>query len=197
MTHGEVQETDTCPEFVRGVYQNVVHWYNSAESKAQLILTLDGVFLAFVASGLVQSTELIRNPHWLTASLLGLMVLCLGISISFGIACVWSRIYSPEHLRDLIQKEGVDISDYKTYKPTVCWFFQMINELKKDEFSKRMKEISPVFEIEALASQVFILSGNVRKKHRYVNYSFVFAGATLLFFALSAASIVLHQQQLL
>lgn len=185
------------PEFVRGVYESAVYWYTSAESKAQLIITLDGIFLAFVGSGLVGSKELIEKLYWLSASLLLLMVLSVGISIYFGIRCVWSRIYQPEELRKYFKKEGVNVDDYKTYKPTVCWFFQMVSKLKEEEFTKRMKEVSPSFEVEALTSQAFILSGNVLKKHRYVNYSFFFVGSTLFFFVLSAICIILEQRGLL
>lgn len=184
-------------EYVRQLYASVLDWYKNADSKAQVILTLDGIFLTLIANTLFQNSKVVSEIPWHTAFFLGLMAMSLSASIYHAIACIWSRIYSTADLKEIIRKAGVDIADYETYAASVCWFFQMISELDKVEFEKRMSALGPTFEVEALSSQIFLLSGNVRKKHHNVNYGFIFAGITLALFVISAISFVLYQKGVL
>jgi hypothetical protein len=52
--------------------------------------------------------------------------------------------------------------------------------------------VDAAFEIEVLASQVLILSGTVRKKHRAANVGFSLAAATLILFFLAGISYLLE-----
>jgi hypothetical protein len=55
-----------------------------------------------------------------------------------------------------------------------------------------LETIDASSEVEALASQIYILSGNVRTKHRAVNAGFALSAATLIFFFFAGLSYVLQ-----
>jgi hypothetical protein len=184
-------------EYVRRLYADVLEWYKNADSKAQVVLTLDGLFLAFIAATLFEHADVVNGLRWHTALFLSLMVVSLATSVGYAVACIWSRIYSHKELEEFLCKEKVDISNHQTYTPAVSWFFQIIGALDEGEFKKRMGAVNPVFEVESLSSQIIKLSRNVRTKHRYVNYGFIFAGITLTLFAMSAASFVLVQKRMI
>jgi len=184
-----VEKLDPSVAYIRQLYGSVLDWYKSADAKAQVILTLDGVFLSFVANTLFGKADVYKLP-WYSFALLGLMSITLAISLFHAISCIWSRIYTPEELKHFLAEAGVDCARYQTYTPSVCWFFQLIASLDKAEFEKRMRSLEPEFEVDAMASQIFLLSGNVAKKHRHINYSFSFAAITLLLFLASAMSFV-------
>ncbi len=76
------------------------------------------------------------------------------------------------------------------YPPGVMWFFQHIAVLNAPMFRKTLRSVNGTFEVEAVASQIRILSNNVRKKHIGVNLGFMLAVITLLLFAAAAASYV-------
>ncbi len=182
-------------EYVRRLYADVMEWYKNADSKAQVVLTLDGLFLAFIAATLFEHADVVNGLRWHTALFLSLMAVSLATSVGYAVACIWSRIYSYKELEEFLCKEKVDISNHQTYTPAVSRFFQIIGALDEGEFKKRMGAVNPVFEVESLSGQIIKLSRNVRTKHRYVNYGFIFAGITLTLFAVSAVSFVLVQKR--
>jgi hypothetical protein len=71
------------------------------------------------------------------------------------------------------------------------WFFQMVAALDVDAFRQRLAQADDEFEIDAMASQIHILSGNVRAKHRAANLGFLFAATTLCLFLFAGISYAL------
>ncbi len=179
-------------EYMRRLHADVMDWYYKADTKAQVILTLDAAFLTFVATSILQDEQIVIQLPWFTLVLLFGMALSLVISIYSAIACIWSRIHSRDYLRRVMKDTGVDLSDFSTYSPHISWFFQFVSALEVDEFEKRMQSIDVAFEINALAYQTHILSGNVCKKHQHVNRGFLFAAIALFLLISSVLSFVLH-----
>jgi hypothetical protein len=177
-------------EYTRLLFKNILDWYKNADTKAQIILSLDGVFLTVVVNSLFKETASISRLSWYSLALLGLMCIALTFSLYHAISCLWSRIYRQSVLDAYLRRAGVDKSDYNTYAPSVCFFFECISALDKAEFERRMRTVTPAFEVDALASQIYLLSANVSKKHRHVNYGFAFAVVTLLLFLMSGVSAV-------
>jgi hypothetical protein len=71
------------------------------------------------------------------------------------------------------------------------WFFQMVAALDVDAFRRRLAQADDEFEVEAMASQIHILSGKVRTKHRAVNLGFLFAATTPCLFLFAGISYAL------
>jgi hypothetical protein len=175
-------------EYARRLYDSVMAWYQSADGKAQVILGMDSAFLAFLTAGIFSKPEDLKklteafSP--VTWTFLALMTLTLFGSISAAIHCLRSRIYRRSQLQKSLDDDPERIGNRDTYPPQAMWFFQMVSVLDSDKFARTLGQVDAEFEIQALASQIHILSGNVRRKHFAANVGFVLVVATLsLFFA--------------
>lgn len=70
-------------------------------------------------------------------------------------------------------------------------FFGMIAQLEdRKKFQMRLSEFSEEDEVRALSSQIFLVSKNVLRKHKWVNRGFLFIALTLVFFLASGVSYV-------
>jgi hypothetical protein len=189
---------DTSPalEYARRIFDDALGWYKNADSKAQIILTLDGAFLAFLTDSIFrQQAELLpllSKFGWETWLLLGLMCAALSGSILSAIICLWSRIDSQEKLDELLREGGVDVKSAETYKPEFMLFFQFLSRLQASQLAMRLSTLDQRFELEALAHETQVLSGNVMKKHSWVNVGFALVGLSLLLFLGAAISYVIR-----
>jgi hypothetical protein len=179
-------------EYSRRLYDDVLGWYRSADAKAQVVMGLDGAFLAFIAAGAFRKPEelasLFATFQPLTWRLLGLMALTLVMSMASAIYCLWSRVYlRPSRLVESISAESGS-GTVTTYPPAVMWFFQLVALHEPAMFRQTLLGVDAGFEIEALSSQINTLSKNVRRKHIAVNVGFALGIVTLLLFAGAAAS---------
>jgi hypothetical protein len=181
-------EASIALEYLRRLYANVLEWYKSAETKAQLILTLDGVFLSFLTGSILSDPSKVRGivdsfgpETWL---FLTLMSASLSASMVSALFCLFPRVFRPASLTEIYDHFGVDPEKASTYDPHVLWFFQMIAGLNQAQFEQRLRGIDAELETTALASQIYILSGNVINEHRWVDRGFAFtAGSLILFLA--------------
>jgi hypothetical protein len=186
-------------EYTRRLYQNALDWYQNADSKAQVVLGIDGVFVAFVSGTAFAKPQELRAilGHFPTVAwiLLACMVASLVVSMGAAIYCLWSRIYSERHLAGIIdaavEKAKATGRGDMIYPPAISCFFQFIERLDRDKFRETLRSVDSDFEIAALASQIHIVSGNIRKKHSAVNLGFVFAAIALLMLFGTVASYVL------
>ncbi len=178
--------SDDALKYTTRLYDNVLDWYKSADWKAQVLLTIDGIFLAFLTSSIFvapsQLKEVFKFFGWETWFLFGLMSLCLVGSIVSALLCLWSRIHYPAAIDKLLIAKNVNVKNMETYKPEVMWFFQMITRLDREKFPEKLLNIDREFAIRVLANEIFVLSGNVYKKHVFVDYGFFLLGFTLILF---------------
>ncbi len=172
--------------YSRRLFENITDWYKNADIKAQIILTLDGAFLAFLTGSILKAprdlTPIIEQFNLITWLFLLLMCLTLAGSIISALACLWSRIYSRSDVERLLSEAGVRIDNSTTYAPHRMWFFQLLQALDQEKFGERLLTVDEDFEIRAMASQIHALSINVSKKHTWVNRGFSLAGCSLLLF---------------
>ena len=170
-------------DYSRRLYQNVLDWYASAERKAQVLLTINGVFLSFISASLASgdldgALEDITTATWV---LLGLTFVCLAASLFSIVRCLVSR-RAPAPVR-----EG-------SPGPANMWFFELVGKQEAGRFRETVKReaVDARFETDALLSQISILSRNVTLKHIWVNRGFVFTGASFFFLACAIATHVVH-----
>ena len=170
-------------KYTRRLYENLIHWYESAEKKAHILLSLDGVFLTFISSSIYLKKELILEANSITLFFLFMMGLCLILSIYFALHSLWSQISF--NVNDEKSKT-IENPNKSSYSPKKIWFFQDIMKLECDKFIKSLESMNVSQEIQELGSEIYILSSNVNRKHRRVNISFIFSGLMLIFFFASA-----------
>jgi hypothetical protein len=183
-------------EYARRLYDDVLGWYHSADTKAQVLLGLDGAFLAFLAAAAFQEPDAVRAllqaiPAW-TWGLLGAMSVTLMMSMAAAIYCLWSRIRFAAPPEARTGQGGVASVGHDAYPPEAMWFFQHLAALESGRFRRTMDEVDGRFELHAMASQIEKLSCNVRRKHVAVDVGFALALATLLLFAMAAVTYVLR-----
>jgi hypothetical protein len=173
-------------DYARRVFDKVLDWYKNADSKAQIILTLDGIFLTFLTSSVFRNPNEISNvisrfkfDTWL---FLALMCLCLVGSIVSALMCLWSRVFLRAEQDSVLIRAKEELKTSERYSPNVMLFFKTISWLDHDEFQEQLGKVDKEFEIKALASQIFLLSKRVYRKHLLINCGFVLAGASLIFF---------------
>jgi hypothetical protein len=180
-------------EYSRRLYDDVLDWYKSADSKAQVVLAIDTAFLAFLTNTIFSEPDKLRAIlavfSWVTWLNLTLMLLSLIVSIGSAVFCVWSRIYSLKEVKQIIKKAESRCQDPDKYPPeTIMWFFQFIEVLDQKKFQATLESTEEEFELKVLAEEIYILSRNVRKKHLAVNIGFGFAALSLIFFVIAAVS---------
>jgi len=183
-------------EYTRRVFEGVLDWYKNADSKAQVILTIDGAFLAFLTSSVFMEQDKLSKilsgfgvETWL---LVALMCATLAGSILSAILCLWSRVYGKDRLDGILRKGGVEVNKSETYKPQFMLFFQFLSRLQPEQMAEKLSAMNEKYEIEAFAYETQILSENVVKKHHWVNLGFVLAGLSLLLFLSVAVSYVVR-----
>jgi hypothetical protein len=179
-------------EYTRRLYDDVRTWYSNADTKAQVVLAIDGGFLAFLTNAIFAKPEdlkaivaLFSSVTWM---LLILTTLSLVLSIISAIVCLWSRVYSPRQLRALVEATSRGEPATIHYVPQLMWFFQIVGCLDQARFRRTLEEFDASAEIKAMASQIHILGNNVRAKHRAVNAGFLLAATTLILFLASGLS---------
>jgi hypothetical protein len=169
-------------DFTRRLLSETLEWYRNADLKSQILLTLDGAFLAFLTASAFKVPKDLKpivarfGPEtWL---FLGLMTLALSGSIGCALLSLRSRgvFQRPDGLND----KASTLEE----KPAAAkmWFFEDIRRLNQEKFQRALSTVDQAFEIEAIGTSVFILASNVSKKHMWVNVGFVLAGVTLLLF---------------
>ena len=174
-------------EFTRNLYERTIDWYKNADSKAQIILTLNGALISFLAASIFKNPDellkIIRKFNGFTWFCLFAMCVCIAGSVAFAIKCLWSRISTSARRADA---ENTDQSILDEMA-----FFGTIRRLDPDDFRKQLPEMNESAEIKALGTQIYLLSRNVYEKHLAVNLSFVLIGGGLIFFLLGGIGYLL------
>jgi len=169
------------------LFSSVVDWYRNADLKAQIILTLDGAFVAFLTTSAFKMPE---DLHKITERFTGYtwlfivcMCLCLAASIVSALMCLWSRVFLlPKRDHILVGEKKRIKAGVQRYSPNVMLFFKTISWLDHDSFQEQLRATDKEFQIRALASQIYLLSKRVYVKHLLVNCGFVLAGASFILF---------------
>jgi hypothetical protein len=173
-------------DYARRLFERIIDWYKTADSKAQIILTLDGVFLTFLTTSVFKNPDelsrIIQRFNFFTWLFLALMCVCLIVSIISALMCLWSRVWLFSKRDAVLVNEKKRLKDAKKYSPNVMLFFKTISWLDHDKFQSQLADVNEEFEIKALASQSYLLSKRVNAKHLLVNLGFVLSGASLIFF---------------
>jgi hypothetical protein len=180
-------------DFARRALDINLDWYRNADTKAEILLSLDGVFLAFVTSSIFMKRDDLAGildgfTNW-TWFLLSMMCVALATSILCAIGCIWSRIPLSNRAREqYFAERNIHMDKLETYLPEATLFFQKISWLDSELYQKLLLSVTPSFEIRALAADLHTLAGNLVKKHRLVDVGFFLTGVSLLLLLASGIS---------
>lgn len=175
------------------MYDRIIDWYKVAEAKAQLILTVNGIF-ASVAFGVATSSAsgvraLRAGPE--TWILLGTAAFALCAAIVCAVSCLLSRHQFNRSI-DFAQM-GVDPDDPSTFGPEVLWYFGHIARLPWAGVVAQLQSVDESFERKALTYNVHGLAVVVLRKHRIINGGWVFTAIGLVALVIAAVSFVVRR----
>lgn len=170
-------------DYTRRLFTTVFGWYTSAESKAQILLTLNGALLGFLGSaafwGGDQLGTTLKTVGYETLFFFVAFLVALAGSIVSALMCLKSRL---RHLDQEVEDPT----------PGNLWFFQLLPLVDRNKFAAKLQQISAAAEIEILSSQIQILSFNVISKHVWVNRAVKSFVAGLLFFMMLVATYIIR-----
>jgi len=169
-------------DYTRRLHKDVNDWYTSADNKAQILLTLNGVLLGFLGSaafwGVNELQQVVEKIGYETFTFFIAFLISLSVSITSALMCLKSRLRCHE-------EEALPPT------PENLWFFQGLPAIAPREFARKLRRVTPTVEIEILSSQIQILSFNIINKHRWFNRGFkFFVGGLLCFLMVIATYIV-------
>jgi len=180
-------------EYARRMYDRVIDWYKVAESKAQLILTVNGVFVS-IAFGLASAGAGTGNrsprPGAETWTFLTIGALALCASIACAAVCLQSR--HQFNARNDFSELGVNPDDPETYRPEALWYFGHIAHLPWRFAVAKLRTADEEFELNALTYNVYGLAKVVLRKHRFINAGWALTALGLIALVAAAASFVIR-----
>ncbi len=180
--------------YSREVYTLTMDWYRVADSKGQLLLTLNGVYITVLSSiAIASSQDLLKRGDSLplvTWLLLAGTAVATAVSVLSAIACLHSRLSNArlDSLRDSFTEVNAQGSVH--YRPAATYWFGTIARLDRSVGLAMLRQVDEAFELSALTEEVFLLAPNVLVKHRWANRGWASAGASLLFLLAAAVSAV-------
>lgn len=155
-------------EATEKIYQAVVDWYKSAETKAQIILTVLSSFIAFSTGVILSNPDSFKKTVALFNTWIYLALFIALVSIIYGLYASFMCLRS--RLNKTMSSEN---SDMKAYPVQEMFFFGHHAGHKPDVLYHSLKNLTIEKQIEMLAYQITALSKNVVTKHEYVNRGFL------------------------
>jgi hypothetical protein len=102
-------------DYLRELEGRLRYWYSAAETKAQVVLTLNGVFLAFLTGStladrgdLARTTTAFGPETWVFLAGMGAG---LAGAVACAVACLLARGVWPGQVRAALARHGVDRGD--------------------------------------------------------------------------------------
>jgi hypothetical protein len=180
--------------YSRSLFDNLIEWYKNADAKAQVILSLDGAFLAFLTVSIFTKRQDFLDviDGFGAETWWSLILMCAALlgSIGCAISCLWSRLIWPcERERDL-NAPNLDADVDAIAK--IIWFFQFIAKQDFETFRGRLNKVDGELEQRVLSIQILELSKRVLVKHKLVNIGFLLTGASLLLFLVGGISYIVR-----
>lgn len=185
----QVEKDKANVEYLRHMYAMTRAWYTAAETKAQLLLAVNGLFVTVLFGILFGNSG---DRHLGAANfgsgtwvLISFSVVALAIAIICAALCLWSLHGRAKAEFGSFQ---VDSEDPDSFPPEVLWYFGHLTHLKRDVVKKRLRSVDRRFEIETLSYHVVDLAHKVLRKHRYVNAGWAFTALALIALVAAGAS---------
>jgi hypothetical protein len=165
---------DNEKQYLKDAGDSAFHWYQQADTKAQVLLGFSGVFLSIIFASLftLEDPTTIASIKEFIEILVAVMIGHL-TAMALSVYALWSR--------------GIFFDS----KKAISFFGRIANFSSSEELHKSIKAtIEQELLLEATAN-LFILSPNTRFKHRIVDIAAVVSSLSLLGTVIAAVFIVI------
>jgi hypothetical protein len=171
-------------EYARGVHAEVRDSNKDLYTRAQIVLTLDGIVLGATGATLAAKPDDLSK----TFAVFGATTwVALGVAGAALIASVLSSalaLYSRH-------KQGPRPGD-NAYQPGNMWHYARVADLDRARFIEIAEQADMVFEIRARLTQVTIMAPIMVRRARWLNRAFLCTALAFVSFAVAAADYVIR-----
>ena len=150
-------------------YDNLLFWHKHVQDLSKFLFAVNAVVIGIINGLFFLSDEKFSDKvsgNENQAKILVLLcALTMLISFLFLFRSIWAmHRKKPDNLRPSEE----------------IWFFGHIAELSFSEFTSRIEDWSPDHALEALKSQIHIVSRHLKTRYDSINMGFTFTGISLL-----------------
>jgi hypothetical protein len=181
-------------DYLRRAYESTREWYSSAETKAQLLLTINGLFITVLFSSVLGKADDARKTIAVFGSetwvFLGLALAAIIAAVCSATLTMWSRHGSSSS--DELGLLGVQADDPDSYVPEVLWYFGHIARLDPSHVKDKLLNSDAQFEAIAISNSLIKLSHRVLRKHNCVNAGWISIAFALVMLAFAVSSITIR-----
>jgi hypothetical protein len=179
MVQGQGSDARPALEVARGIHTEAVAANRELYTRAQIVLTLDGIVIGATAAALAGKPGDLRDAVNVFA---GTTWLALAVA---GAALVGSVLSSALAL--FSRHAGGPRAAVNTYEPANMWYYARIAALDPTQFVERTAQADADFEVRARLSQVAIMAPIMVRRARWLNRAFASTALSFVAFALAAA----------
>jgi hypothetical protein len=177
------------------MYASTRDWYTSAETKAQLLLAVNGAFITLLFGVLFSRLSNVRagTDHFGvdTWAFTGVSITALAGAIVCAALSLWSLHGKGEKEFTSLK---IDPSNPDSYRPEVLWYFGHVARLQSDAVAERLLRADRSFEAQVLTYHVIDLAWKVLRKYRWVNAGWILTALALIALAAAGTSFFIHDQ---
>jgi Family of unknown function (DUF5706) len=173
-------------EYARGVHSEVHTANRDLYTRAQIVLTIDGVVLAAVAAAVAGRPDDLAE----TVNVFGATTwAALGVAGAALVASVFSSALAlyARHMQGTRPSASGG-----AYEPANMWFFRHVAEHDPVRYVEVAAQADESFETRARLAQVTIMAPIVVRRAQWVNRAFAFTALSFTFFALAAADYLIR-----
>lgn len=193
ITKPQISEANV--EYLRRMYTSTRGWYTAAETKAQLLLAVNGAFITVLFSVLFGRSDDVRagTDHFGIDTWIFVSISIIGLTSA--IVCAALSLWSL-HGKTTTEftRLGVDPKNPGSYRAEALWYFGHVARLQPDAVTDKLLLADRSFEVQALSYHVIDLAHKVLRKHRWVNAGWILTALALITLAAAGTSFFIHVQ---
>lgn len=180
------ERTPAALEYARGVHNEIRETNKDLYTRAQIVLTVDGVILAAAGGSLAAQTEDLSKTLVVFGVTTWFELAVAGGALIASILCSVKALYV-RHL------EGDPVPHGEAaYEPSTMWFYRHVAELEPARFIERAAQVDNAFETRARLAQVAAMAKIMVKRARWLNLAFASTGVAFIAYAVATADYLIR-----
>jgi Family of unknown function (DUF5706) len=179
-------------DFITALYHDRLEWFRDVQTRAQVLLTIDGIFTGFLTGTLLGKANDVRavvdhfGPE--TWAFLLVMGLALGLSLLLTVAALNPRL-SKRQVTAMMRKKR----SQNPYPADVMWWFMLVSRLAdSDRYIDELVNAPADLKDRALAFEVYSLGKHLEFKFAKVRTAFRCTSIALIAFLATGGSYLYH-----
>jgi hypothetical protein len=175
-------------EFARNIHSNMLETNRDLYTRAQWILTLDGLVVSLAAG------RLLAAPIVLRPAIAEFTPVTWALLTGASLALIWSALGAILAIRSSYKTGLHHVASAVKIQPEQMWFFRHVAELSPSDYVEAGLRATNISETRARLSQAAAMAPNMLKRARWLNRSTFGAGLGIVLFALAVVDYIVSVQ---